>query len=262
MGSRSSLVVLIIGIVAVGAFGFLMKIALDSTPGLIEIGKIKKAIASSYSDRGLDEVKIRPLPKKLGYKIQMVFEEIPTEGGSQEVLSRDVAALFLKTFKGQKRRNLEVTLLQSSGWGCGGDKVVSQQEYYVPNLLMEINIEAALKELVGKTEPNSGLRVVAAESLGMDSTRIEVISEVVSEDISEVERDEIFKDSEAFVWKSLHGVPVRWVTLVLRSSEESEPILKQEKVERPKVENSRYRQQQKTYKVKPGEVHLKKKPAN
>ena len=127
---------------------------------------------------------------------------------------------------------------------------------------MKINIEVALKELVGKTEPNSGVRVVAAKSLGMDSTRIEVISEVASEESSEVERDNIFKDSEAFVWKSLHGVPVRWVTLVLRSSQESEPILKQEKVERPKVEKSRYSRQQKTYKVKPGEVHLQKKPAN
>lgn len=245
--------------------GFLMKVALESNPEFVKLGKVKWAIAETYTSRGLDEVTVGVLPKRRGYEVRAVFRELSPGGHRQ--LSRELARTVISTYKGQRRRHLQVVLLKGSGWGCTAPTEVFDCEFSIPNLIREWSIDDAVANLVGRSDGQERFRVVAARRIEGDNVRAEVLVNVpaglTGDDTStQVEREAVadkrirgraqpveassqeaaadtFEKAAGFVWESLRGVAVRSVTLVLRSPERPNEITQEAKVERPEKPRSR-----------------------
>ena len=59
MGSKSPLVILVIGIIGFGAMGFMVKYSLESVPGLRKIAEVKQAMAEGFDGREVRALSVR-----------------------------------------------------------------------------------------------------------------------------------------------------------------------------------------------------------
>lgn len=237
MRSKSSMLILVIGIIGFGVMGFLMKFTVESNPSLMELGKVKQALADGYSDRGLEEVQVRALPRRRGYDVRASFESFESE--QKEDLARDLAGGFVETYKGTRKRKLKVTLLQVRTWGCGGPSVVYEKEFDIPALLRELQIRKQLEAVAGQRHPRVDLEVTGASLVDPRTVRIEFTAASVPDEPTPEEVEQLFGEAREFVWTSFRTVPVRWVVLVLRSTRDLDPILKEAKIERPGLSRPR-----------------------
>lgn len=222
--SKSTLVVLIMGIMALAAMGLVVKFAFDSNPALAEVIQTKRELAEQFGGSGLDELSIRTLPRRAGYHVRAVFGQITPDDG--DVVAESLARAFLERFDGRRRRTLRVELVRESSFGCQGESVVCDREFDVPDLVRTMRVEGALEALRGRLDEASGLRVVSAEPTEGDGARLVfVLSPGTAADASESgKRRQLLTD---FVVKSLEGVPVRVVTLVVRSTLDAETALEE-----------------------------------
>ncbi len=237
---RTQFAIVVIGIFGFGVMGFMMKFALESNPSLVAQGRMKQALLERYSDRGIDEVSIRTLPQKRGHEVRVVVREAPGEEVGD--LMRDIGKSFVAEYDGRKRYHVKVSLFQGRGWGCGGPQLVSEREFVIPQLTLEIRVEEGLKRIVDTRDEDTGLRIASARVLEGGSAVIEVVEDAWGPEATPPDQeqvDELFEVGRELVEKSLRGVPVRGVTLVLRSSRAPEIVLEEQTFEPRRVNRRR-----------------------
>ena len=158
MANRSHLVIFVIGIVGFGIMGFLMKVALESNAEFVNLGKTKSAIAETYAPEGLDEVTVGLLPKRRGYEVRAVFRDLSPS--QHQRISRELARTLISSYKGERRRHVQIVLLKGTGWGCTAPTEAFKREYSIPNLLLEFSIDEAMSKLVGTSDDGERFRIV------------------------------------------------------------------------------------------------------
>jgi hypothetical protein len=236
-GTRAHMAILVLGIVGLGIMGFMMKVALESSPGVVAQGKVKVALAEEFSPRGLREVSVRNLPQGRGYEVRAVFGDV--ERGDAGALCRDLARSFVERFKGRRRNTVRVELHERGGWGCAGPELVHGEDFSIPKLLREIQIDHALEALRGAVHEASGIRVTGARRQE-DCAVVEAVVATVVDAAAPPpaagadpgatsgagdanENGRLREAARELLVERLRGVPVRQVDVVLRSAGE-EPV--------------------------------------
>ena len=98
MRSKSWLIILVMGIVGVCGLGLLTKVALESNPMLLRLGKVKQAIAQDLSSQGVCEISVKSLPRQRGFEIRLEAPQKP--GADPAALAQAVAESFLRNYPG------------------------------------------------------------------------------------------------------------------------------------------------------------------
>lgn len=213
---RSNLVIFVIGLVGFGSLAFIMKFSLQSSPGLLAIGKLKQVLAKEFAANEIDEVSVRLLPRKEGYRLRVSCAVTP-EGA--EPLLESLARRFVALFEGPVRRRLEVEVARAAGFGCGGSVPVAERAFSMPDLLAEFRMRQRFTELVGRKDRRGALEVAQALFVDLERARFEIrlLAAPPGED-DEDAKALAFSQAQSFAWQLLQGTPVRWLELVLRSS--------------------------------------------
>lgn len=225
MSSKSTMAILAIGFLGMVAMGLMTKYALDSSPVLAEVTRVKKDLARKLDDHQLESISIRTLPKRRGYALRFIFGEALV-AGELEVFAEDLAGEFVDRFKGSRRPEVQIALLRSASFGCGSDEVLIEKTFQTAKLLAKKKLAAAAKALSGLEHPRGHFRVIGAEPSEAGSFLVTVIW---SDDSREVDTEEI----SALVFGRLADAPVQRLHLVVRSPSGSDTVLLEADVDRP-----------------------------
>ncbi len=182
MRSRSWLFILVIGIGGMALMGLMTKMALESSPELLRIVKIKEALAEDLGPRGAREISMRSMPEGRGIAIRI---EAPRAGVTPpEDFARSAAELFVRKYGGPAPALLKLSLVESGRFSCGGPATYYEKEYRT----IDITAEIALREAIGRMrdavgarkgfrlisgDPGSPIRVVAAIPPPSDAADLE-----------------------------------------------------------------------------------------
>jgi len=231
---RSQFVIVVVGVMGFAMLAFMMKFAVESDSGITDRASVRRALLADYGDRGMTSIAVRNLPRKRGYEIKAVFDELPAQ--ELERLGKAVATTFLTSFQGKRRKVLKISLRQSSRWGCSAPAVVFEKDFSASGLRREIDVERALERLVGHHDDDTGLRIIVARCADANEAIVEFAAPPRSGEqrLAEDAIEDLFREAENVLWKTLRRSPVQDVTLVLRSSGESEMVLKEARVVRRK----------------------------
>lgn len=212
MGSKSPLVILVIGIIGFGAMGFMVKYSFESVPGLRKIAEVKQALAQGFGDRDLRQLSVRQ-EKSQNVVVRMTLGELRDDDAS--VLADEVAQLFVDRFRGKRKRNITVVLAREAFFGWGEDEVF-QQDYSVPELLAERNFRVKLTRLDDMDVPRSSIRIHRGVYVSMVEVRVELVP-IPGQSFDREHLATHFRTLKQSIEKSLRGSAVRHLVLVLRS---------------------------------------------
>lgn len=225
MRSKSWLIILVIGILGLGALGFLTKFTLESNPSFLRLTKLKMAIAEDFSSQGVGEVSVRTLPGHRGFEIRI---EAPRDRlPDLEAFVRSVAECFARKYQGPAPPFLKLSLLEPSGFGCKGSESYFQKEISMPELAIELELRSALQRLESAIATRKGFRVLSSDL--KDPIRVKVEVPVPGNE-AELEGDLTFLRGKAR--EHLSAGIGRVVVLELWSPKPGSALLREERIER------------------------------
>ena len=147
MGSKSWVVILLIGAGSVVAFGLMTKFAVDSNPGLQAVIRFKAAFAEDFESRGMKEVSLRRLPRQRGGYQLLLTATPPATGGAQAALDRDVAEYFLKHFDRRRAAVLRLSYLEPRTLSCSQGGPYREKDISLMKLRAEVADRERLERL-------------------------------------------------------------------------------------------------------------------
>ncbi len=230
------LMIFLIGLVGLLSMGFMVKFALDSTPVLMDFGKFKQTFLKEYENRGVEEIAVRALPEHRGYNLRATFGKLP--GSDPAALVEELALYFAREFTGKNRQVVKVSLIEAAGWGCEGEKTISEKEFFTADLKQKLFIQKAMDKLAAAPAPGGRWSIASLRAATPDALRLE-ISLSAAQESEEVELNRLVEEVKGWAWEALKDVAVRRVHLVVRSSPGSEKILKEVKLDRALPSSSR-----------------------
>ena len=229
LSGKSTMAIFAIGLLGMIALGLMTKYALDSSPVLAEVTRVKKDLAEILDEHELEGISVRTLSERRGYAVRFTFGQSPAGTAELEDFAEELASEFVFQYKGSQRADVELVLARSASFGCGGDEVLVEKTFRTAELVQKRKRAAASKALVGLEDPAGRFRIVGAETTAEGTFRVTVLwidADEASEDPSE---DAI----GAFVFSKLTDASVQRLHLVVRSSSGLKPILKEADVDRP-----------------------------
>jgi len=222
MRTKSPLLILGIGIAGIIALGLMTKVALESNPDLLKLGKIREAIAEDFSSRGVEAFGVKALPRKRGYDLRI---EVPREVvPDAEVLARSMAEGFIRRFTGPAPTLLKLTLIEP-GRGCSGPAPWFEKEVRVFELTAEMELRAALGRLAEAIAGREGCRMRPPEP--REPLRIDVDIPAPRDEASLEETFEFLKRKAR---ELVAAGTTRKATIAVHGGPGS-PVLKEETVE-------------------------------
>jgi hypothetical protein len=226
MRSKSWLIILVIGIVGLSAFGFLTKFALDSNPALVKMGKLKQALAEDFSSKGVKEVSVRAMPGRRGYEV--LLESPRSRLPDPEGFVGEVAECFLRRYSGPAPAFLKLSLIEPSRLGCPGETVYFQKEVSLSELVTRLELRAALARMQEGLSASGGYQVRPAEPADPLLVSVEIPA---PRDDAEMERVRSLLREKAR--EHLSAGRGRSVVLTLYGPGPKHALLGEERIERP-----------------------------
>ena len=212
MGSKSPLVILVIGIIGFGAMGFMVKYSLESVPGLRKIAEVKQAMAEGFDGRDVRALSVRQ-EKKHSVVVKMTLGD--NDSSDAPALAEEIAQFFITKYRGQRKRDITGVLEQPGVLGCGEEESF-RQSYSVPELIAEKNLRVKLRRLDNLDVPASSIRIHRGVFVSMHEVRVEIVP-IPGQTLDREHLQKHFRSLKISIEKSLRGSAVRQLVLVLRS---------------------------------------------
>ena len=117
MNSKVWMVIIFIGVGAVGAMGMIARFAINSNPKLQKTIQFKQDLAHAFEARGVREVSVRRLSGHGAYQLTLIAE-LPQTDEELERLDADVADFFIREYEDRSSRFLKISYAPvRSAWG-------------------------------------------------------------------------------------------------------------------------------------------------
>jgi len=123
MSSRAWIAILGLGIGGLVILGILTKVAVESSPELQALIRVKAALAEELSADGVEEVSLRRSRERRGLALSLVFAR-EQAGAVPEELDQRLAEQIVKELQEDAGGVLELDYTSASGLGCEGPSPV------------------------------------------------------------------------------------------------------------------------------------------
>ncbi len=147
MNSRSWLLIVIIGVLSVCAFGIMAKVAVESNPNLQRLVEFKTAVAETFAAHGVSEASVRRLADRREYEIVLQCQD--AEIAELAEVDRDVADYFVRNYHDANGTKLKIKYVPKPQWGCGSSasRPLRQAEVELYPLRLAVRREQRIEKL-------------------------------------------------------------------------------------------------------------------
>ncbi len=163
MRSRSLLVIVLIGIVGMVAFGLCTKLALDSNEDLQRVAGFQQRILLAYEARGVEEVTYSRLR---GRDVQLRIAIAEERAARLPDLDAELGALLVTDFP-QARGKLRIVRCEPASW-FGEPTPYSENELSCTALRRQVREHQRRFEIAADVETNTGLQLRELTADGAD----------------------------------------------------------------------------------------------
>ena len=184
MGAKVWLLIVVLGIASICAFGFMAKFMVESNPRLLKLGNMKQALAEDFSSQGLEEVSVRALPGRRGYEVRLSVPR--SQVADVASFARTAAWSCTQRYGAEAPAQFKVTLVEPAGFGCSGPKPYFEKEFSTAQIRDDVAYRDTLARLEASLPRDKVLRVLEEAGVGLRTIVLEAPRAVTREAAAEL----------------------------------------------------------------------------